>query len=613
MKRHFFRTFSGRFMLIISTLILFLGLSICTFCFWLFQQNLTETMIQETETNLEFLVQKVNSHMSNITSFSTLCCNNNEISRFLLTTKDSEQYNSITAKAVNYFNREYDNSDSKQYIQRTIIGSFIKDDYLQIVSPFHSVDRPMSTLVKQIPYFYDYINNKPLDEYDFELRDSTFPSSNKQMIPMIQKIEYPYDSNNLGYIYNEVSVSMFTDAMNGYMNPGITSIYVTIGGKTYTVYADDPNTLTVVDSSMAYTDDTSHNFILQDSKLSIVQTDHGKRKLVTRPLDMHNCYISAELSITASLQMLHKYIVITVAIIAFILFSGVIAISLSYQFFMRPVHQLHARIRQISNGDFEPDPDIEWDNEIGDIGHLINNLGVNIDELLKNRLKDECEKKDYEYKMLQSQINPHFLYNTLNSIKWMAVVQHADGISEMTTSLSRLLKNISKGRNTLVTIDDELILLQEYFTIEKYRYGGAIDLEYQIEDSAIRKNKILRFTLQPIVENAIFHGIEPKGAAGKITVHIFYDQNNTRIDITDDGIGMSEERINHILNEDNLDDSTFFKGMGISSVNKMLKYTFGEEYGIVINSELNVYTTVTVLLPISNLERSLDCHETTDR
>ena len=91
---------------------------------------------------------------------------------------------------------------------------------------------------------------------------------------------------------------------------------------------------------------------------------------------------------------------------------------------------------------------------------------------MERRLEDEKQKQDLEYKMLQSQINPHFLYNTLNSIKWMATIQGANGISEMTTSLSRLLKSISKGTSLLIDIREELSLLENYFTIQSYRYGG---------------------------------------------------------------------------------------------------------------------------------------------
>jgi len=113
----------------------------------------------------------------------------------------------------------------------------------------------------------------------------------------------------------------------------------------------------------------------------------------------------------------------------------------------------------------------------------------------------------------------------------------------------------------------------------------------------------LRFTLQPVIENAIFHGIEPKGNAGHISVHIYHtDDSTTKISITDDGIGMTPELIENVLNDDSENESSFFKNMGISSVNKMIKYTFGENYGMSIESELDMYTTVHILLPRKQYE-----------
>src|SRR5690606_39201106 len=130
------------------------------------------------------------------------------------------------------------------------------------------------------------------------------------------------------------------------------------------------------------------------------------------------------------------------------------------------------RMDKIAQGQFFVDKMIEWDNELGDVGRGINRLSQDIVALMETRLADEKQKQELEYRMLQSQINPHFLYNTLNSIKWMATIQNARGIAEMTTSLSRLLRNITKDIRKLVPLREELALLDDYFLIQKYRYGS---------------------------------------------------------------------------------------------------------------------------------------------
>lgn len=267
-----------------------------------------------------------------------------------------------------------------------------------------------------------------------------------------------------------------------------------------------------------------------------------------------------------------------------------------------PVSRIRAKMLRVADGDFERDPSIEWNHELGEIGRGINDLSENVYLLMNRRLEDEKQKKDLEYKMLQSQINPHFIYNTLNSIKWMATIQGSAGISEMTTALAKLLKSISKGTKLLVPIEEELSLLQDYFTIQSYRYGGTITMEIRVDEDSLLQCQIIKFTLQPLVENAIFHGVEPKGA-GHILIHVFYERlteespPSIRIDVTDDGIGMSPEKAAQILLSNDDSSTDFFREIGVSNVHKRLQYEFGESYGITIESVEGEYTTMSIHLP----------------
>ncbi|OYP54839.1 histidine kinase, partial [Lachnotalea glycerini] len=244
------------------------------------------------------------------------------------------------------------------------------------------------------------------------------------------------------------------------------------------------------------------------------------------------------------------------------------------------------------------DLSFESSDEFGLIGQRINNMAEDINLLITNRLAFEKERQDIEYQLLQSQINPHFLYNTLGSIKWMATVQNVPGIAKMTTALSRLLKSISKIENVNIPISLECSLLDDYFTIQKYRYGGSIEMKYEVEDTSLLDYSILRFTLQPIVENSIFHGIEPKETAGLITIRIFSpDHNKIQIDIIDNGIGMDSFTIDNLLKANTGCKSNFFKDLGISSVHKRLQYEFGSSYGLSFQSEVGKYTKTSILLP----------------
>ena len=269
----------------------------------------------------------------------------------------------------------------------------------------------------------------------------------------------------------------------------------------------------------------------------------------------------------------------------------------------RPVEALQKRIETVGSGNFAPDRAVEWNNELGDIGRGINQLAENVDSLMTRRVEDERRKQELEYRMLQNEVNPHFIYNTLNSIRWMATIQHAPGIAEMVTAFARLTKSISKGTQKLVPLQEELALLNDYFTIQQYRYGGDLEIEVsRIESETLcRDCMIPRFTLQPLVENAIFHGLEPKGGHGSVLLDISTDPENgdVLLRITDDGVGMPPEVVAHLLDEpaEGAEKAEKFRHVGLWNVNRRIRYSFGEGYGLTIESEEDVGTEVTIRLP----------------
>lgn len=146
-----------------------------------------------------------------------------------------------------------------------------------------------------------------------------------------------------------------------------------------------------------------------------------------------------------------------------------------------PVAKLRGRIGRIAGGDFTDDPSIEWPNELGDVGRGVNQLSRDVQSLMARRVADGQERQSLECKMLQNQVNPHFIYNTLNSIRWMATLQGAVGIAEMTTAFARLLKRVSKGNRPLHTLREEFALLNDYCTVRQYRYGAPFLIDLGVE------------------------------------------------------------------------------------------------------------------------------------
>ena len=252
----------------------------------------------------------------------------------------------------------------------------------------------------------------------------------------------------------------------------------------------------------------------------------------------------------------------------------------------------------ISSGNFSPNPDIETNDELGMIGRQINQMSSHVSELMESRIRDEQEKLRLEIKILQAQINPHFLYNTLDSIKWIATMQHNAGIVKVVSALSSLLKNMAKGFNEKVTVRQELDFLDSYVTIEKIRYIELFDVEISVEDPSLYNAEIIKLTLQPLVENSIFSGIEPSGKPGLIQIRVFSEDQVLHIQVRDNGVGMSEENIARMLTDTSRVTKNYMSGIGLPNVDRRIKLVYGDEYGLQIESQVGVYTCVTVSLPL---------------
>jgi two-component system sensor histidine kinase YesM len=263
----------------------------------------------------------------------------------------------------------------------------------------------------------------------------------------------------------------------------------------------------------------------------------------------------------------------------------------------RPIASINRRVALVSKGDFSNDPSIEWPNELGDIGRAVNGMSRDIEALIQRRLESENASKDIEFRMLQSQINPHFLYNALGTVKWMAEIQKAPGIVEVVNALAALLRHAALGAETFITLERELELVGEYCVIQRYRSANLFKLRVSVADEALKSCLVAKFMLQPIVENAILHGIEPKMEPGTVTIEAVPVAGGfMRVSVTDDGVGVEPARIKEAL-EGGPSDKDAFNRIGLRNVDERLRLAFGEDCGLTMESEPGVYTRVSMVIP----------------
>jgi two-component system sensor histidine kinase YesM len=289
------------------------------------------------------------------------------------------------------------------------------------------------------------------------------------------------------------------------------------------------------------------------------------------------------------------YVVLLVGVIGFS-FSAAWAISRSIYL---PIQRLHDVTTTITKNDLQALVTRDNIDEITELGMSFNIMIGKIRDLLDAKVKEQEELKKAELRALQAQINPHFLYNTLDTIIWMAEAQQTDQVVELVTALSSFFRiSLSKGRDW-ITIGEELERTQSYLTIQRMRYRDIMDFRIEADDCVLNYT-ILKLILQPLVENALYHGIKNKRAGGTIVVRAKPSTNGeVRLEVEDDGIGFTPDKLAQLQAElnDDYGEIRLDSGFGIGNVNKRIRLYYGRQYGLSLRSEYNTVTCATLVIP----------------
>ena len=221
----------------------------------------------------------------------------------------------------------------------------------------------------------------------------------------------------------------------------------------------------------------------------------------------------------------------------------------------------------------------------------------------------ELSKQQMQVLAYRNQINPHFLYNTFECIRAMALYYDADEIAEITMALSRIFRYAIKGHN-IVTVEEEIANIREYAKIIFYRFGGRIQVGIEVEEEAKKRN-MLKLIIQPVVENSIFHGLEQKLDNGLVTVHARVDENDMlEVEVKDDGCGMEQEQVDQLLYQikrQSLHRSSQKDSIGLANICHRLGLFYGDKAGFTIESSPGKGTRVIIKIPRETEERMEEC------
>ncbi|MBE5858062.1 MAG: sensor histidine kinase [Lachnospiraceae bacterium] len=294
----------------------------------------------------------------------------------------------------------------------------------------------------------------------------------------------------------------------------------------------------------------------------------------------------------------------------FIVMMIILLIAISFfinrivQAMLRQFYSILKSMREVGHGNLSVRVENPGNDEMGELGTQLNTMLDRIENLMKENIGREVMVKDSEIRALQNQINAHFIYNVLESIKMMAEIDEEYEISDSITSLGKLLRYSMRWVSGNVSVEDELEYIKNYIALINLRYDFTVNLSVNVPEN-LMEQQIPKMSLQPIVENAILHGIEPLGVDSTIYIKATTDGKDAIVEVTDSGQGMSAEeleKLNLLVKGELTEVKEKSNGIGLHNVQKRIKMTFGEEYGMTISAAKDCYTKVSIRVPYRKSE-----------
>jgi two-component system sensor histidine kinase YesM len=411
---------------------------------------------------------------------------------------------------------------------------------------------------------------------------------------LLFRVTRSYRNSPEAFLYLETGIDMVTNILQDYQVPS--GVFVHIPDTGEVILQGQPQLIRA----------DNLGYVPANAEFPYRFRQEGRSYRLDRmPLENGQLVIYNQVDVTnlAVDDMRILYTVLTTVIMSLLAAVG-LALALS-MFFTRPIHALISRIRKITmENDFSYDPEIEKrGDEIGKIGQAINEMSGSIGRFLVETKEQYRQQKNTEIALLQTQINPHFLYNTLDSIQWMAKIQNNHAIADIIHRFTSLLRNTIvrtdsmaiNGSGMKTTLAEELRIVEDYTELMSLRFMGIFEVINNIPETFF-DCLIPKFTLQPLVENAIIHGIKPSERFGTITLNASGEKGLLDITVEDSGLGMNQEQIEFIkkTGKGKKRDNPSLNNIGIVNVETRLKLLYGDSCGLFYESQPGEYTKVTV-------------------
>lgn len=460
---------------------------------------------------------------------------------------------------IDFAGREIVNSSFKEITDDDITQ---KDWYLDVIS---------------VDLIYHFSSPHPQD---------IFATSNAQVITVTKIVDYYVGGTKSSAILvidiNTSSIIQLTETTN-------------LGEGGHIVILNDDDTLIYSDLEDCQTNQCESLVIAQDIFRGQSVTINGLSMYVNANTLKDTrwilaTFINTEIIEEAGRQNLLILVIITISTLVVTLgVTSLIANGIS-----KPINRLKDHMQLIESGDFYQSIEITGQKEVIVLAHSFNAMIDEIRSLMEKVLIEQKEKRKTEFQALQNQINPHFLYNTLDSIVYLSENKLNDKVVEMVVALSKFFRiSISRGEN-IILLKEELEHARNYLLIQKIRYNDKFDFAFEVEDEVL-DYKVVKLSLQPLIENAIYHGINTEYNSGKITIRAFLKDDKLILEVEDDGYGIPDDKIDELYKSIKM--GIMSKSIGLRNVYLRLKIYYGESFDFTIDSELDEKTVFRLTIP----------------
>lgn len=436
--------------------------------------------------------------------------------------------------------------------------------------------------------WYDTVRNGNGRPYIIGVHTENAASASWKVLSVARSILDPSNGKYLGMIVIDCAVESFADLWDS--SPYSESI-ITVADKSGNF---------ILPQNLEYTEglvEELQNFSEEGENLNTLRFDNQTWYVAVTKLNYIEGYVYQLVPITDALKNM-AYVFL--AVLAAVIFIGALLIFISAKIsntITQPINRLIVQMETVESGNLSLQPEV-YHGEMQVLAEKFDHMVSQVHMMFEEVKETEKEKREMEMLALQAQINPHFLYNTLNSILWLSELQGADKVTQMLDSLIKVLQYTVDNTKEFVRVRDEVAFIHNYIRILNFRYFERFSFIFDIKEDTL-EYEMPRFILQPLVENAVLHGFDNNDLNATVKLSIHLQDGELFLCVSDDGRGMPEEKIREILHTDSSSKKSLNK-IGLYNVNQRICLTYGEEYAIHIDSKVGCFTKVTVRIPAQN-------------